>query len=217
MNAAAGVSAPFSLGRMPSRRSRLSVAITVIAMNALGLIAFLRLRSDKLLAAVIDPLHPDHGTAVPLLFANPDRDIPVVPLLVNYSCSTVPEPEECWQFGRTLVEFIRTMRPAGERVALIGAGGLSHWVGYAEPRVNEAFDRAFLSAVEQSALEDWRSRSATEIEREGGNGGLEIMSWLAVLAATPGARAQITYYEPMLAWMTGMGGAVLRLTDAASS
>ena len=165
----------------------------------------------------IDPLHPDHGTAVPLLFANPDRDIPVVPLLVNYSCSTVPEPEECWQFGQTLAEFIRTMRPAGERVALIGAGGLSHWVGYAEPRVNEAFDRAFLSAVEQGALEGWRSRSATEIEREGGNGGLEIMSWLAVLAATPGARAQIAYYEPMLAWMTGMGGVVLRLTDAASS
>jgi 2'-aminobiphenyl-2,3-diol 1,2-dioxygenase, large subunit len=164
----------------------------------------------------IEPLNPDHGTAVPLLFANPDRDIAVVPLLVNYSCSTVPEPEECWRFGEVLAEFVRTARPAAERVALIGTGGLSHWVGYPESRVNEAFDRAFLEAIEHGALESWRSRSAAEIERDAGNGGLEIMSWLAVLAAAPGARAQITYYEPMLAWMTGMGGAVLQLPASAS-
>jgi aromatic ring-opening dioxygenase catalytic subunit (LigB family) len=165
----------------------------------------------------IDPLSPDHGTAVPLLFANPDRDIPVVPLLVNYSCSPVPEPEECWQFGQTLAEFVRTARPAGERVALLGAGGLSHWVGYPESRVNEDFDRAFLAAIEHGELEAWRSRSAAQIERDAGNGGLEIMSWLAVLAATPGARAEIAYYEPMLPWMTGMGGAVLQLPRATSS
>ena len=116
----------------------------------------------------------------------------------------------------TLAEFISSVRPAAERVALLGAGGLSHWVGYAESRVNEAFDRAFLAAVEQGALEPWRSRTAARIEREGGNGGLEIMSWLAVLGAAPGARAQITYYEPMPAWMTGMGGAVLRWNDTAS-
>lgn len=164
----------------------------------------------------IDPLRPDHGTAVPLLFSNPDRDIPVVPLLVNYSCSTLPEPEECWQFGLTLAEFVASMRPAGERVALLGAGGLSHWVGYAEPRVNETFDRAFLAAIERGAVERWRSRSASEIEREGGNGGLEIMSWLIVLAAARGARAQITYYEPMPAWMTGMGGVVLQLPAAST-
>src|SRR5262249_48038684 len=37
--------------------------------------------------APIEPLNPDHGTAIPLLFANPDHDIPVVPVLVNYPCS----------------------------------------------------------------------------------------------------------------------------------
>jgi 2'-aminobiphenyl-2,3-diol 1,2-dioxygenase, large subunit len=165
----------------------------------------------------IDPLNPDHGTAIPLLFTNPDLEIPIVPVLVNYSCSTTPEPEECWQFGQTLAEFIASMRPAGERVALVGAGGLSHWVGFPESNVNEAFDREFLAAVEQGSLESWRARSAAQIEREAGNGGLEIMSWLAVLAATPSARAQIAYYEPMLAWMTGMGGAVLQLADATST
>nr|ART35554.1 A22 [uncultured bacterium] len=159
----------------------------------------------------IDPLRPDHGTAVPLLFCNPDRDIPVVPLLVNYARDPLPEPQECWQLGRALAEFIAAQRPRGERVALIGAGGLSHWVGYAKANVNEAFDREFLAAVERDELASWRSRSAAEIEREAGNGGLEIMSWLVVLAATPGARAQVVYYEPMLEWMTGMGGAVLRL------
>jgi aromatic ring-opening dioxygenase catalytic subunit (LigB family) len=165
----------------------------------------------------IDPLNPDHGTAVPLLFANPNRDIPVVPVLVNYTCDTAPEPEECWTFGRTLADFIGSVRPAGERVALLGAGGLSHWVGYPESKVNEAFDRRFLAAVEQGSLQSWRARSAAQVEREAGNGALEIMSWLAVLAASPGARARIVYYEPMIEWMTGMGGAVLHLNNKPAS
>lgn len=166
--------------------------------------------------AGIEPLNPDHGTVIPLLFANPDHDIPVVPVLVNYSCRTVPEPEECWQFGQLLAQFIASQRPPSERVALLGAGGLSHWVGFPESKVNEGFDREFLAAIERGRLDAWRSRSAAQIESEAGNGGLEIMSWLTVLAAAPGARGRVAYYEAMLAWMTGMGGVVLELPDQTS-
>lgn len=161
----------------------------------------------------IEPLHPDHGTAIPLLFANPDHDIPVVPVLINHACALPPQPEECWQLGQRLAEFVALKRPGAERVAVLGAGGLSHWVGYPESHVNEAFDREFLAAVEQGALAPWRSKSAAQIEQEAGNGGLEIMNWLAVIAAVPQARARIAYYEPMLAWMTGMGGAFLELPN----
>lgn len=167
----------------------------------------------------IEPLErfsPDHGTAVPLMFANPDHDIPVVPVLVNYSRDPTPAPNECWQLGETLARFISVARPATERVALLGAGGLSHWVGYAQSRVNEAFDRSFLAAVTGGELAPWRAKSAAEIEREAGNGGLEIMSWLTVLAAAPQSRPEIIYYEPMVSWMTGMGGALLHLPGHAA-
>jgi hypothetical protein len=147
------------------------------------------------------------------MFANPDRDIPVVPVLVNFARTPVPTPGECWAFGTLLAEFIASVRPATESVALIGAGGLSHWIGYAEPKVNEAFDLDFLAALERGDLGSWRSRSPEAIERDGGNGGLEIMNWLAVVAAVPQARPERIYYEPMLSWMTGMGGVVLHLPE----
>lgn len=40
-------------------RSRTAVAIVVVFANALGIILFLRSRTDRLLSAVVDPLHPD--------------------------------------------------------------------------------------------------------------------------------------------------------------
>jgi hypothetical protein len=53
--------------------------------------------------------------------------------------------------------------------------------------------------------------SVEEIEAVAGNGGVEIMNWMMAAAAVPAARASTVYYEAMPSWMTGMGGAVLRL------
>jgi 2'-aminobiphenyl-2,3-diol 1,2-dioxygenase, large subunit len=163
----------------------------------------------------LQTLRPDHGTAVPLLFANPDRDIPVVPIFVNYDRSPPPSPNECWKLGTLLQHFITVARPPNERVALIGAGGLSHWVGYENPTVNEEFDRRFLTAMTSGDLEEWRARPAADIRREAGNGGLEIMSWLAMAAVVPEARAEVIYYEAMPSWMTGMGGVVMKWRESA--
>jgi 2'-aminobiphenyl-2,3-diol 1,2-dioxygenase, large subunit len=165
--------------------------------------------------APLKQLHPDHGTAIPLLFANPDRDIKVVPLFINYDLERVPSPADCWQFGTLLRDYI-AQHPGNERVAVVGAGGLSHWVGYENATVNEAFDRRFLSAMESGQLQEWRARAASDIRTEAGNGGLEIMSWLAVAAAVPQARAETVYYEPMPSWLTGMGGVVMKWPQAAA-
>jgi 2'-aminobiphenyl-2,3-diol 1,2-dioxygenase, large subunit len=160
-------------------------------------------------------LRPDHGTAVPLLFTNPDRDAAVVPIFVNYDLDPPPSPTECWRLGALLERFISLARPRDERVAIVAAGGLSHWVGYEDASINEAFDRRFLEAMERGDLTAWRGRSAGDIRGEGGNGGMEIMSWMAMAAAVPGARAQTLYYEPMPSWMTGMGGVVMNMSEGA--
>jgi aromatic ring-opening dioxygenase catalytic subunit (LigB family) len=163
----------------------------------------------------LDLLRPDHGTVVPLLFANPDHDIPVVPLLVNYDRDPPPSPAEAWQLGTVLRNFIQTIRPVGERVSVIAAGGLSHWVGYEDASVNEAFDARFLKALQDRELGEWRSTLAEDIRREAGNGALEVMSWLVMAAVVPQAKAEIVYYQPMPSWMTGMGGVVMNLDSAA--
>lgn len=157
-------------------------------------------------------LQPDHGTAVPLLFVNPARDAAIVPLLVNHSRPRGVPPIDCWYLGQLLGEYVAGLAPATLRVAVVAAGGLSHRVGYQAPGIDERFDRAFLADLERGDLQQWRDRSAAEIEAVAGNGGLEIMNWLAVAAAVPRARAETIYYEPMPSWMTGMGGAVLHLS-----
>jgi 2'-aminobiphenyl-2,3-diol 1,2-dioxygenase large subunit len=174
---------------------------------ALRLIDYARLRGIPV--QPLETLRPDHGTAIPLLFANPDRDARVVPLLVNYDLAEVPSPAECSRLGNVLREFI-ALRPAGERVAIVAAGGLSHWVGYERPPINEDFDRRFLESMRSGDVDGWRRLSAAEIRDEAGNGGLEIMSWLLMTSAVPNARAEVVYYEPMPSWMTGMGGVVMR-------
>jgi AmmeMemoRadiSam system protein B len=151
-------------------------------------------------------LRPDHGTAIPLMFANADRKAAIVPLFVNYDAADLPSPAQCRELGMLLREFIGA-RP--ERVAIVAAGGLSHWVGYENAPINEEFDRRFLRAMERGQLESWYERSAADIRHEAGNGGLEVMSWLLMAAAVPGARAEVVYYEPMPSWMTGMGGVVM--------
>lgn len=139
-----------------------------------------------------------------------DRSAAVVPLLVNHSRDRGVLPIECWYLGQLLGEYIATLAPASLRVALVGAGGLSHRVGYETMGVDERFDRDFLADFERGVLERWREMSIEDIEAVAGNGGVEITNWMMVAAALPGARASTVYYEPMPSWMTGMGGAVLR-------
>jgi hypothetical protein len=46
--------------------------------------------------------------------------------------------------------------------------------------------------------------SDAEVERAG-NGAHEIRSWLTVAGAVPGGPARVLAYEPVPAWVTGMG------------
>jgi 2'-aminobiphenyl-2,3-diol 1,2-dioxygenase large subunit len=178
------------------------------ARFGLGLVEHCRRRGVAIEA--LGSLRPDHGVAVPLLFVNPDRAAAVVPLLVNHSRERGVSAMDCWYLGQLLGGYVATVAPASLRVALVGAGGLSHRVGYETMGVDERFDRDFLADFEHGELARWREMSVEEIEAVGGNGGVEIMNWMMVAAALPGARASTVYYEAMPSWMTGMGGAVLR-------
>lgn len=160
----------------------------------------------------LDEVSPDHGMAVPLLFATPDHDIPVVPLYVNLAASSAPSPARCWSLGEVLRDYVRNHRPANERVAVIAGGGLSHWVGFeGKVCVNEDFDHRFLADFAKGNMDIWRQQSTESIVEEAGNGGLEIVNWLLMAATVPNTKAEVIYYESIPEWMTGMAGIAMRL------
>jgi hypothetical protein len=94
-------------------------------------------------------------------------------------------------------------------VAIVGTGGLSHWVGTPQMgRINEEFDRWFLDCLVERRIDEATGRYARyeDLEAVAGNGGHEIRDWLAVAGAmTERLRPQVLAYEPLKPWMTGTG------------
>src|SRR5690606_15495915 len=98
--------------------------------------------------AKAEEYNPDHGVALPLLFANPERRIPVVPLLVNINMTPIPSPKRCLGLAGVLRDSLERDLPAGARAVVIGAGGLSHWLNVpGMGTVNRDFDRRVIDAL----------------------------------------------------------------------
>jgi protocatechuate 4,5-dioxygenase beta chain/2'-aminobiphenyl-2,3-diol 1,2-dioxygenase large subunit len=162
--------------------------------------------------APIDGVRPDHGVMIPQAVVDPDRRIPTVPFYVNSVLHPCPEPAQCWRAGGLLKRFIEEVRPAGERVALLAGGGLSHWLAMpGEGRVNAAWDRAFMQTLVEGRGEALAAFTAEGIEAEAGNGGLEVSAWITLAGAVPGAMGEVIYYEPIPAWANGMGGVAMHV------
>jgi len=109
-----------------------------------------------------------------------------------------------YEFGKQLGDAIRSFDGL-ERVALVGCGGLSHWIG--NPRVGDIdpeFDRWFLERLERGEVEQVLDMKDEEIQLAG-NGNHEMRTWVAVAGAMGGAPAKILAYEPIAPWITGMG------------
>ncbi len=160
--------------------------------------------------AKAESVRPDHGVALPAAIIDPAGRVPVVPLYVNVAMSPPPRPARVWALAEAFGEFVATERPPGERVVVIGSGGLSHWICMAgEGEVNEAFDRHVIDAMVAGRGSDLAALGADEILMQGGNGGLEIMNWIFAAGCLPGRTGERIYYEPIPEWLTGMGGVAL--------
>jgi len=142
----------------------------------------------------------DHAEVVPLSYLTPAWDIPIVPIVVNAFAPPMPSLKRCLQVGAFVGAVIERW-PERKRVAVIGTGGLSHWVGLPETgRVNAEFDRWFLSCLVERRGTDVIEKypKPEEIEKEAGNGGQEIRDWLAVAAAMPARlKPRVLTYEPL--------------------
>jgi hypothetical protein len=148
--------------------------------------------------------------SLPAHFLMPERPVPVAPVLTNCVAPPLPPPRRSWALGRFVADFVRG-RPGEERVALLGSGGISHWVGTPETgRINADFDRRVLDWIATGQGERLAALGDDEIEAEGGNGGQELRNWIAVLGAAPGVKGEVLAYEAVPEWITG--SAVVWLT-----
>ena len=150
-------------------------------------------------------LQLDHSLMIPLSYLLPDRAVPFVPIFQNCVAEPLPSVRTCWQVGRGIASFLQTW-PGNERVAVIGTGGLSHWIALPQMgQINADWDRrllGILTAGDASSLVDWGDR---EILEPAGNGAQELRNWMTALGvAGDGPRAEVLAYEPITEWLTGI-------------
>jgi hypothetical protein len=112
----------------------------------------------------------------------------------------MPSLKRCRQVGAFVRDVIERW-PEPKRVAVIGTGGLSHWVGLpGTGRVNAEFDRWFLDCLVAGKGDEviTKYKKAEELEQVAGKGGQEVRDGLAVAGAMPAhLKPRVLSYEPI--------------------
>lgn len=149
-------------------------------------------------------LKADHGFMTVYYELDPTMRLPMVPIIQNCTTPPLMTLRQCYEFGISLGAAMRSYTGL-DRLALVGGGGLSHFVG--EPRVgdiDEEFDRWFLAQLEKDDLGDLLDLPNDELA-EAGNGTGEVRSWVTVAGAMRGHGTKVLAYEPIYQWINGMG------------
>lgn len=126
-----------------------------------------------------------------------DQVSPHVPVIINtFYPPNQPGAARCLAFGRSLGRAIAGW-PSELRVAVIGSGGLSHFV------VDEAFDRGFLDALARADHEALARHPETWFQ----SGTSECKNWIAAAGALEAARleAKVIDYVPCYRTEIGTG------------
>ncbi len=177
---------------------------TVAGDEAVGLALHASLVEAGFDVSLSREMNLDHGSLVPVRRLGLERRR-IVPFFVNCNTPPLPSLRRCRALGRALRAAIEGL-PGGTRVAVLGTGGVSHWVGV--PRmgdINEEWDRRFLGLVTAGDLDAITAMTDREIEEDAGNGALEIRTWVIASACAGGPGGRLLAYEPIHAWVTGIG------------
>jgi 2,3-dihydroxyphenylpropionate 1,2-dioxygenase len=137
----------------------------------------------------------DHGIMVPLSFLTPRFDLPVIPANINCQGPPLTPLSRAYEFGRSIRAACNSVP---ERVALIGTGGISHWPATPNSgKINEEWDREFLSRWTRNDRAALTAYSDEETLRDAGQGGFEIRTLIAVAGACEGRRGDVWFCEPI--------------------
>jgi hypothetical protein len=164
--------------------------------------------TNSVLNAGFDPafshlLDLDRGALSVYRELDPLLRLPLVPIVQNCAVAPLMPVRRWYEFGLAMGEAIRSYEGL-DRVAVVGTGGLSHYVGVpGAGDIDEDFDRWFLDRLERGDVRELLDLTDEEIELAG-NGAHEIRSWLAVAGAAAPGRGYTLAYEPIYPWTTGV-------------
>jgi len=156
--------------------------------------------------AVSKTLMLDHSGVIPIHYSvKPVGGVKSIPVYINSGIAPVISSRRAHQIGEVIGKAVESWG-GDERVAILGTGGISHWVGMAEMgRVNEEWDHKIISCVEQGDVQSLIDISDAEIITEGGNGGLEIKNWICAMGAMGALKGELIAYEAVPEWVCGCG------------
>jgi aromatic ring-opening dioxygenase catalytic subunit (LigB family) len=154
--------------------------------------------------AVSHSLKLDHGTFVPVRFTCPEFDLPLIPIFQNCVEPPLPSLKRAAAFGAAIRRAVESF-PGDERVVVIGAGGMSHFIGVpGQGRINEDFDQLWVRLFRAGDLDGLTTLKPERIA-SGGNGAEEIRNWISAMGCAEGRPAEWLMYAPVPAWLIGMG------------
>ncbi|WP_433558731.1 hypothetical protein ACQPWY_10040 [Pseudonocardia xinjiangensis] len=127
-----------------------------------------------------------HAFLTPFEYVLGDRDIPVIPLLVNAYLPPLPSPRRCFALGKAIAESLAD-RP--ERVAVLASGGMSHFPGtarYTAPQFS--FDEWVLQEVAAGRYEELLDLTPVQLDEVGES---ELLTWFVMLGVLAGSGAAV--------------------------
>ena len=189
----------------------LKIARTSIPGNAALSLRLIRDMMQTVDLSYAEEWKCDHGIMVPLHFLTPQYDVPIVPMNINCQGPPLAPLHRAWTLGEALR---RAADLAPERIAVVGTGGISHWPATPDSgKINETWDREFLRRWEANDKAGLLSYSDEETYRDGGQGGFEIRTFIAVAAAAKG-RGRLGHYRAIPAFAVGCTVADMNIGSA---
>lgn len=152
--------------------------------------------------------------------------VPILPIIINCVDRPLPPASRAAAIGTAVGDYLRSSAERGERVLIIGSGGISHAppslipgardlseqqrqalitenIAKAAEAIDPEWDKNFMATL---AGEEWRSVAAMTAEDwiPAGTGGAEVRTWIAS-AFAGNEPLETVIYEPVKEWITGMG------------
>jgi protocatechuate 4,5-dioxygenase beta chain len=165
--------------------------------------------------AVSKSLTLDHSVVIPYHYGvRPAGELNLVPIYLSVAVEPLISSTRARQIGAITGDAIRSSKD-NSRVAILGTGGVSHWVGMAKMgHVNREWDQKILDIASTGDIDALIALQDDDVIRDAGNGALEIKNWIFAMAAMGDVKAEVTAYTDVPEWVAGFGFAELKRVAA---
>ncbi len=164
--------------------------------------------------AVAKTMTLEHGTMIPIHMSVKPKEtgMKAIPIYTASGVTPLLRKKRAKELGTMIGNAIKSW-DSKERVAILGTGGISHFVGTKEMGyVNVEFDQMVLDYVKNGNIQALVDMTDEYVLETAGNGAFELRNWIVAMAATQAAGAEMICYEAIPEWICGCG--IMELTAA---